>query len=153
MMNAVPPLIPGSLDLQTLQVRSVDSDIVRSADVTATNVTATSAVTGTLSLTKVNVTQLTNITTGVTCSGGSGIITTVAVSIATDATASFTVTNTECVSTSVIHLTVLGFTGLGANGIPNISASAIADGSFVINVTNSGGNTLAGVINIGYTLN
>lgn len=153
-MNAVPPLIPGSLDLQTLQVRSVDSDIVRSADVTATNVTATSAVTGTLSLTKVNVTQLTNITTGVTCSGGSGIITTVSVSIATNVSASFTVTNTKCVSTSVIHLTVLGFSGtLGTNGIPNISASTIADGSFVIHVNNSGANTLAGVINIGYTLN
>lgn len=99
------------------------------------------------SATKTNVTQLTSITTGVTASGVAGVITTVSSTLAADATTNFTVTNTRCLSTSVVIVQVQEYGGAGA---VVATADNVADGSFDIRLQSVDTVALDAVIGIGY---
>lgn len=79
------------------------------------------------------VTQITSISTGVTCNALSGVITTVSQSVAAGAEAEFTVTNSEVSATDVPIVAIKTHTSAG----DFIAAvSAVADGSFKIRLTN-----------------
>jgi hypothetical protein len=79
------------------------------------------------------VTQLTSITTGVTCSALSGVITTVSQTVAAGAEAEFTVTNTKVVATDVVVACIKTHTSAGSF---IVAVSAVADGSFKLHLTN-----------------
>lgn len=98
------------------------------------------------------VTQATSITTGVTATGSSGIITTVSSTLAAVTSTGFTVTNTDVLSTSVVVASLVNYGGtLVTNGIPVVTVSAIAAGSFDIKITNAhASNALSGVMKISY---
>lgn len=84
------------------------------------------------------VTQITSITTGVTLPSSSGNITTVSSTIASQATAAFTVTAPFYTSANqVVHATISNGTNTG--GAPQVWVSALTPGSntFVINLFNS----------------
>jgi len=95
------------------------------------------------------VTQITSGTTGVTNNSTKGVITTVPLTTAADATFSFTFTNSNIVAGSVIHLTPQN---AGA-GTAFISIASIAAGSAVIKVTNLGTVALNSLIKIHYLIN
>lgn len=103
-------------------------------------------------VTKANVTQGTSITTGVTANGSAGIITTVSASLAADATAEFTLTNSAIAATSVVLVSIADYAGTyGTNGIPMVAVDTIAAGSCKINLSNvHGTNALSGVVKITY---
>ncbi len=85
-----------------------------------------------------NVTQLTNITTGVTVNATKGIITTVALTTAGGATSGpFTVTNTKVTVNSIILLTVQYASGKTGNPIVQLEGDPAA-GSFKIKIGNGG---------------
>jgi hypothetical protein len=79
------------------------------------------------------VTQITSITTGVTCSALSGVITTVSQTVAAGAEAEFTVTNTKVVATDVVVACIKTHTSAGSF---IVAVSAVADGSFKLHLTN-----------------
>lgn len=90
------------------------------------------------------VTQATNRTTGVTCTGMSGAITTSTASLAAEATAKFTVTNTSI----AIGDTVVVSQQSGSDGGGTIvHVTTVAAGSFQIAVHN--GNVAAGTAETG----
>lgn len=95
------------------------------------------------------VTQITNRSTGVTCTGISGAITTDTTSLAAEAAAAFTVTDTSVAIGDVVVVSQRS----GANGgDTNVYVSAVANGSFQITVANNnpaagGAETGAIVIN------
>lgn len=90
------------------------------------------------------VTQLTSRTTGVTLSKWNGAITTHNASLAAEASAEFTVTNTLVVATDVINLSIRS----GSNGgNTRVSVSGVAAGSFNIRVHND--NAAAGTAETG----
>lgn len=79
------------------------------------------------------VTQITSITTGVTCSALSGVITTVSQTVAAGAEAEFTVTNTKVAATDVVVACIKTHTSAGSFVV---GVSAVADGSFKLHLTN-----------------
>lgn len=99
---------------------------------------------------KGTVTQITAITTGVTLNKQSGVITTVSSTLAAGANASFTVTNSKCFSDSVVMLTV---DDSASAGLAKLNVQTIANGSFVVNITNiHGANAFNNVIKIHYSI-
>lgn len=93
---------------------------------------------------KGTVTQITTISTGVTLSVLNGVITTVSSTLAADASASITVTNTKVTTASNIQLTCVS---AGA-GTPYASLVSVGSGSFVVKLTNIGTVALDSVIKI-----
>jgi hypothetical protein len=79
------------------------------------------------------VTQLTSISTGVTCNAYTGVITTVSQTVAAGAEAQFTVTNNKVVATDVVNVCIKTHTS-GGTFIPAVTA--VAAGSFQITLTN-----------------
>lgn len=79
------------------------------------------------------VTQITSITTGVTCNALSGVITTVSQTVAGAAEASFTVTNSEVAATDVVVACIKTHTSAGLF-FPCVTA--VAAGSFQLSLTN-----------------
>jgi hypothetical protein len=79
------------------------------------------------------VTQITSISTGVTCSAYSGVITTVSQTVAAGAEAEFTVTNTLVRATDVVLVCIKTHTSAGEF---IAAVSAVADGSFKIRLSN-----------------
>lgn len=79
------------------------------------------------------VTQGTSITTGVTCNGYTGVITTVSQTIAAGAEAEFTVTNSSVKATDVVVACIKTHTSAGDF---IVAVSAVADGSFKLRLTN-----------------
>ena len=103
----------------------------------------------TISNDKGTVTQLTSKTTGVTLSKLNGVITTVALSDAADTGFEFTVTNTKVAATSNVQLTPIY---AGTQGVINARIKSVADGSFVVVVTNSGTQALNAVAKIAFVV-
>lgn len=94
-----------------------------------------------------NVTQLTNITTGVTFNGTRGIITTVALTTAAGAISGpFTVTASKVKSTSLIEATVEY--AAGKTGIPIVNIEGVTDGSFKLKIGNGGSAVLNDIVKI-----
>jgi hypothetical protein len=79
------------------------------------------------------VTQATSITTGVTCDAYAGVITTVSQTVAGGAEASFTVTNPKVKATDVIVACIKTHTSAG---LFFVAATAVANGSFQLTLTN-----------------
>jgi hypothetical protein len=101
-------------------------------------------------ITKSNITQITAITTGVTVAGTAGVITTVSTTVAAGSNASFTVTAPDCLSTSVVQLTV---DDSATAGLAKLNVQTVADGSFVVNITNvHSTNAFNNVIKIHYLI-
>lgn len=100
------------------------------------------------------VTQGTSVSTTVVCSESSGVITTFSQSAAAGAVSTFTVTNTKCLSTSVVLASVGSYAGTyGTNGFPIVSVSTVSAGSFAITVINAGPtNALSGVLKINFAV-
>jgi hypothetical protein len=99
------------------------------------------------------VTQQTSITTGVTCNGGAGVITTVSATTATTATSTFTVTNDCVLSNHKVLLQLISYAGTPlTNGIPILSVGTISNGSFQISISNYGANALSGALVILFVL-
>ncbi len=107
-----------------------------------------------LALPSSTVTQLTSVTTGVTINAASGVITTFSQSAAANTTASFTVTNSAVKSTDKILVSLNNYAGTYAtNGIPVVAAGTVADGSFVIRVSNAhAANALSGAVKIAFAI-
>lgn len=82
---------------------------------------------------QVAVTQLTSITTGVTCNAYSGVITTVSQTIAAGSEAEFTVTNNRVAATDIVVACIKTHTSAGSV-VANVSA--VANGSFKLQLTN-----------------
>lgn len=95
-----------------------------------------------------SVTQATSITTGVTLNNRVGTITTVSSTLAADASAIFTLTNSNITATSKIFLSVTYATA--ATGMPYATVSSKADGSAVIELTNVGTAVLNAVVGIDF---
>lgn len=90
------------------------------------------------------VTQATNRTTGVTLNTLAGQITTNNASLAAEASAAFTVTNSKVVATDVVNVCIAS----GSNGgNTDLVVSAVAAGSFDIKVANN--NAAAGTAETG----
>jgi len=84
-------------------------------------------------LNKGTVTQATSITTGVTINKAAGTITTVSSTVAHDARAAFTVTNSYAKSDSVIVVSAK----TAGTGIPVATVTTKSNGSFVITLINA----------------
>jgi hypothetical protein len=82
---------------------------------------------------QVAVTQVTSISTGVTCNGYTGVITTVSQALAAGADAEFTVTNSNVRATDVVVACIKTHTSAGDF---IVGVSAVADGSFKLRLTN-----------------
>ena len=82
------------------------------------------------------VTQITSISTGVTCNAYAGVITTVSQTVAAGAEAEFTVTNSKVSATDVVAVSIKTHTSAGAF---DVSVSAVANGSFKLRLTNLDG--------------
>jgi hypothetical protein len=99
------------------------------------------------------VTQLTSITTGVTCNAPTGLITTVNTNLATVTSTTFTVTNTRVAATSAIVVSISDYSGTYVtNGIPVVSVDNVTAGTFDIILTNVGANALGGTLNISFAV-
>jgi len=79
------------------------------------------------------VTQITSISTGVTCNAYTGVITTVSQTVAAGAEAQFTVTCNKVAATDVVNVCIKTHTS-GGTFIPAVTA--VAAGSFQITLTN-----------------
>jgi hypothetical protein len=94
--------------------------------------------------TPASVTQATNRTTGVTINASSGQITTNTASLAAEASAAFTVTNSFVSANDIIVISQKS----GSNGGgTDVTVTGVAAGSFVLNVTNN--NVAAGTAETG----
>lgn len=96
---------------------------------------------------KGTVTQATSITTGVTLNSLNGKVTTVASTLAADASASFVVTNSKVLATSLIVPSVFY---AGSTGVVNVNITAQAAGSFTVKITNVGTAVLNATVTIGF---
>lgn len=94
----------------------------------------TSTTSNAINFGQATVTQVTNLTTPVTINSGSGVITTVSATTPALSTQSFTVNNSVVSATSVIVVSIVGYTG--STIPPIVTVSDVASGSFVIKVTN-----------------
>lgn len=93
------------------------------------------------------VTQLTNRTTGVTLNTMCGVITTNTTSLAAEASAEFTVTNSMVAINDGVNVTVQSGTN---GGMTQVMVSTVAAGSFKIKVLNN--NVAAGTAETGAIL-
>jgi hypothetical protein len=110
-MSSFPPTIPGDARISALQVKR--------------NVVV-----------KDTVSQETSITTDVTSNASAGVVTTFTTGIlATGNSVSFTVNNSWCSPTSIVHVSVNGYT---SGPVLVTTVSAVANGSFVIVLANAG---------------
>lgn len=108
-----------------------------------------------LSIDKSNVTQITSITSGVTCSGNAGIISTVSTTLAAGGSANFTVTNPRASASSLVLANIVGYSGNA--GYPLIRVSSVTAGSYALTLTNmfdasTSGSALNGIVKIGYAI-
>lgn len=79
------------------------------------------------------VTQVTNISTAVTCNAYTGVITTVSQTVAAGAEAEFTVNNSKVAATDVVVAAIKDHTSAGAF---DVSVSDVSAGSFNLRLTN-----------------
>lgn len=79
------------------------------------------------------VTQITSVSTGVTCNAYSGVITTFAQSAAAGGEAQFTVTNSKVAATDIVNVSIKTHTSAGTF---IAAVTATAAGSFQITLTN-----------------
>lgn len=79
------------------------------------------------------VTQITSITTGVTCNALSGVITTVSQTVAAGAEADIVVTNSQVAATDVVVACIKTHTSAGLFAV---SVATVAAGSFTLRLTN-----------------
>ena len=79
------------------------------------------------------VTQITSITTGVTCNAYSGVVTTVSQTVAAAGEAEFTVTNSKVAATDVVVACIKTHTSAGTFAV---DVSAVAAGSFNLRLAN-----------------
>ena len=79
------------------------------------------------------VTQLTSITSGVSLLTQAGVITTVSATLATQGSASFTVTNPVVSASTVVLANMSRYTG---TGLPLVSVTNTTTGSFTLTVNN-----------------
>jgi hypothetical protein len=117
------------------------------------SVRANQLISNEFSLTKANITQATSITSGVTCHGNSGIISTINTTLAAGAKTSFAVTNSRVAASSVVLANIVGYSGNA--GCPLVRVEGITAGSYSISLTNmfdasTSGSALNGVVKIGY---
>jgi hypothetical protein len=120
------------------------------AALTATSSLAVSAP-GTVNLGRATVSQATNVNTDVTCNASSGVITTqTASTAAVTMETGFTLNNSCIVSTSVIMLQIVAYSGTHmANGIPYLACAAPGNGTVVIKIGNiHDTNALSGTLKI-----
>lgn len=85
--------------------------------------------------TKGAVTQITNITTGVTMNTKAGIITTVSSTLAADTSATFTLTSSAIVAGGLVFATINTYAGTGNPVIEKVTPSALG-GSATITIRN-----------------
>ena len=98
-----------------------------------TPVLGTASATG-ITITKVNGQQTTSLTTAIVANGYAGVLQTIAPSVASGTSVLIPVTNNKVLTSSVIDLQ-LEYPDSGT-GIPHVVISSVANGSFVIKVTN-----------------
>lgn len=79
------------------------------------------------------VTQITSITTGVTCNALSGVITTVSQTVAAGAEADIVVTNSQVVATDVVVACIKTHASAGSF---IVAVAAVAAGQFTLRLTN-----------------
>jgi hypothetical protein len=103
-----------------------------------------------IDLDKLAVTQATAITSGVTLHSPAGHITTVSTTLATQGSATFTVTNSVVVPDSLILGNINHYAG---NGIPVVYFRDVTRGSFKVCVTNAHTTApLSATIKLGFTV-
>lgn len=157
-VNAIQYYNPANLQMDVINVSDTQASIkttVNAAGVAYLGASQTFTGVNTfdnLIVSKSNVTQATSITTGVTVNAHAGIITTVSSTLAAEATAEFTVTNSKVLAGSAVLVSIVDYSGTyGTNGIPVVSVDSIAAGSFKIDLSNvHGTNALAGVVKISF---
>jgi hypothetical protein len=101
-----------------------------------------------VNLGQVTVTQTTSSTTAVIVNSASGIITTVAITTGSGSVESFQVNNTTVSATSVVVVSVCGYSG--SVPPPIVSVSSVSAGSFQVNIYNCGASSLDGVLKISF---
>lgn len=82
-----------------------------------------------------------------------GVITTEALTTAALATQALTITNSKVTTGSIVIANLQNWTGgtVGTNGFPLVTVDAVANGSFVINLTNAAPvNAFAGTFQIAF---
>jgi hypothetical protein len=117
-----------------------------------TNAFAFRVESGAVDLGECTVSQATNINTGVTCNGATGLITTQSASTAArTAETGFTVTNSAVVAASVVIAQVQQYSGtLFTNGFPQVVVTTVASGSFTVKVVNTDSAALSGTMKIAF---
>lgn len=91
----------------------------------------------------------------VTTTGECGVITSEALTTATNITAIITVTNLKVVPGTAIRATLMDYTGVfSTNGVPVIGVDAIdtTAHTFIITISNCSANALAGTVKIFYEI-
>ena len=95
------------------------------------------------------VTQLTNIGTGVTLTSQCGVIITRSATAAAQSLQSFTATNANVTTDSIVLANIIGYDG--TTGLPQVYVDDIVSGSFKVTIqNNSTSASLNGVLKIGY---
>lgn len=79
------------------------------------------------------VTQITSITTGVTCNALTGVITTVSQTVAAGAEADIVVTNSQVAATDIVVACIKTHTSAGTFAV---TVAAVAAGQFTLRLTN-----------------
>lgn len=130
----------GDLAIDTITPTSGTLTVDGDLEVPSGNVQVSTLVAGTANITDLildgaTVTQATSITTGVILNKISGVITTVASTLAAQGSAVFTVTCSEAETTSRILVNV----EYAGAGIPVVTISAVAAGSFDVKLYNAHG--------------
>lgn len=97
-------------------------------------------------------TQITDATADVALDGGSGVITTVASTLAAEASITFTVSNASVEADSVVLVSIVDYSGVySTNGIPIVAVKSIVQGGFDIVLINAHGvNPLNGTLAISF---
>lgn len=88
-----------------------------------------------------------------TCNAEAGVITSEALTTAALATQALTITNNKVTTGSIVVANLQDWTGgtVGTNGFPLVTVDAVANGSFIINLTNAAPvNAFAGTFKIGF---
>lgn len=112
----------------------------------------TLGINGTLATgTKNYVSQATSITSPVTVNGTSGYVITYSTSLAANNSNIFTVNNNVCTATSLVFLSVIGFSGSSIN-LPVVAANVVNNGSFEIAVNNVTATAYSGTITIAFLI-
>ena len=102
-------------------------------------------------LSKSTSTQATSLTSGVSVSTNAGFIYTFTTgTLATLGSTSFTVSNPSVTANSLISLNLNGH---GGNGVPQVSAINVTQGSFGVRIRNlDATNTMTGSLKLGYNI-